>query len=392
MGKKAETAKESKPAKPAKAVTKPPKDELEVDEPESIVMPDLPGTGKKHASVKSEPEDDYDVEPNSGDEIEEALKEANGEPKPEENAEKEGENTDESLQEELEASGAVGNGEEAPAEEEKKERAVLVPVSIRLGRDELVSWFKTHDSLESYVIFTTAGSNFVEIVGFDAPHRLSVLTKLSNLETEAIRKDVTQTGFIPLSNKKETISRHINVVGGKTIDIAFDGKDITIKSGEEESTFTPEADQVDEAIEMKRLFNSKIDGDKIEALGVTYTNYLVFDKKFGDILGRWEKYNRDYLAFVIDGSKVRGRFVSDMADVNGKGGATVIVEPKKVSVNGQYTIAFTGISVSSLKKTLADDDELTVFFFSDDYPYIVATKSGKTMMVIASTIEDKKEK
>jgi hypothetical protein len=299
-----------------------------------------------------------------------------------------------SIEDELAESAAEPSGEEVEdedAESYKEEEIVLVPASVRLDMAELAGWFKRFDGLDSYVIFTTSGNDFVELVGLDSAHRISVLSKMPNLETETKRKKLDTTAQIPISNDKESLAKHLNVIGsGEMVDLIFDGKDLTIKCGDDETTFTPDARQVAPSASMKKVFESKAEGDELTALGQTYSNYMVFAEGFSELVARWEKYGREFAAFVIEGKKVTCRFISEMEDLDGKAGATVVVVPKKIVSSGANTIAFTKLSMVPMKK-IAAEDEITIHYFSDDHPYIVTTKSGQTMIVVASTIKPKEE-
>jgi len=347
-------------------------------EKKGTVVPDL---------IDMDDDDEGKDAPNlsDGDEIEEALKEAS--------ESDDDDDSEESLEQELASSAAGKSGDdddeepEETKEEKKKTPVVLVPVSIRLDKAKIIAWFKKFDSLDSYVIFTNAGDNQVELFGVDAPSRISVLTKLSNLDSESIKKEVTKTGYIPMSNDKESLLRHLNVVGGDIVDLIYDGKDLTIRTSEDESTFSPNANQVDKAVAMKKLF--KMDTDKdggIKALDVVYKNEMVFDnEKFSDLFSRWKNYKREYMAYVIDDTKVMCRFIEDMADLDKKSGAKVAITPKAITSTGKYQITFTKLSLEPMAAIVGDDD-IVIHYFSNDHPYIVTTKNGETIMIVASTI------
>lgn len=302
--------------------------------------------------------------------------------------------TEDSLQHELEASAAEESDEDENPDEDAEDKnktppVVLVPVSLRLDKSKIIEWFKKFNELDSYVIFTYAGSNYVELFGVDAPSRISVMTKVSNLESEGVRKEVSETGYIPMSNDKESLLRHMNVVTGNLIDLIFDGKNLTIRSGEESSSFSPSADQVTKVVAMRKLFNMKESDDVINALDVEYVNKMVFDKKFCDLYGRWDKYKREYIAFIIDDQKVMGRLVADMTELDKNTGAKINIEPTSITSSGQFQITFTATSMKPMNNVAADD-EISIHYFANDFPYIVTTKSGATTMIIASTIVPQK--
>ena len=303
---------------------------------------------------------------------------------------------DDSLEKDLESSAADGeednDDDEESDEEKKKSPVVLVPVSIRLDKEKMMEWFKDYNNLDSYVIFTTAGSNIFDVLGVDAPNRISVITRMSNMKDNVIREEVTATGYIPISNNKESLLRHLHVVSGVLVDLIFDGKTLTVTSGDDSSSMDPDTLKLENAVSMRNLFlSAKKKGGAIEAMDVVYKNTVVFDgKTFADLYSRWSKYKTEYMALMIDNDKVTARFIDEMNDISRKNaGASVVITPMRIDSKGTFQIGFTLSSMKPMNNA-ASNDEITIHYFSNDHPYIVTTKSGDTTMIVASTVVPQK--